>query len=457
MPISKAKILIIDNDIEVLTAAKLLIKRHAATVDIEKNPENIPFLVTNGNYDIILLDMNYTGNLHSEKEGLHWLDKILDIQPLAKVIMITSNSDIELAVQTIKAGAADFIMKPWDNEKLLNTLEKALEAPYMTSLEDPHSISKNERSSEAKAGHLPTFVANSAAMRELMQAVDRVADTDTRILILGENGTGKTQLAQQIHYRSRRSDRPFIAVDLGSVNEELFESELFGHSQEAVTDALSDQSGRLEAATGGTLFLDEIGSLSPTLQAKLITVLQEQKVTRVGSDKLIELDFRLICATNMPLEEMEANQSFRQNLYYGMNTIVLSIPPLRERPEDIKSLADFYLNTFARKYNRPVTHMDKDLIKDMMHYHWPGNIRELQHAMERAVILSSGQCLDADTMQLKNAEFPEESNPGLDLEEMERSMIKKTLKKHAGNIPATARELELSRAALYRRIEKYRI
>ncbi|ACT96037.1 sigma-54-dependent transcriptional regulator [Dyadobacter fermentans] len=454
MLLSEAKILIIDDDVDVLSAAKLLLKRHAKAVDIEKNPQKLPFLVTNGDYNLILLDMNFTRDVNSGREGFHWLDRILDINPAAKVIMITAYGDIEMAIRAIKAGAIDFVLKPWENDKLLATIATALEGGKDKVAPVAEEKTKDDPKKNSKAA-ADTIVATSDSMRQVLLTAERVASTDANVLILGENGTGKTQLARHVHQHSKRADKPFVAVDLGAISETLFESELFGHVKGAFTDAKEDRAGRFEEAKGGTIFLDEIGNLTLPLQAKLLTVIQERKVTRVGSNKPIALDVRLICATNMNIEKMVTDKTFRQDLLYRINTIELELPPLRDRPEDISALADYYLKQYAKKYNRPVNDISNALVKKMQQYNWPGNIRELQHAVERAVILSQEKTLQPDDLFLKSSAGQPATATGFDLEDMEKTMIIKALKRFNGNITDAARELGLSRAALYRRMEKY--
>ncbi|TDE18564.1 sigma-54-dependent transcriptional regulator [Dyadobacter psychrotolerans] len=456
MLLSEAKILIIDDDVDVLSAAKLLLKRHAKLVDIEKNPQKLPFLVTNNDYNLILLDMNFTRDVNSGREGFHWLDRILDINPKTKVIMITAYGDIEMAIRAIKAGATDFVLKPWENDKLLNTIEAALQSG--ASLLAATGTANEEKTKEDSKKGKPsadTIIASSDSMKQVLHTSERVAATDANVLVLGENGTGKTQLAKHIHQHSKRADKPFVTVDLGALSETLFESELFGHVKGAFTDAKEDRAGRFEEAKGGTIFLDEIGNLTLPLQAKLLTVIQERRVTRVGSNKPIPLDVRLICATNMNIEKMVEEKVFRQDLLYRINTIELDLPPLRERQEDIAVLADFYLKQFSKKYNRPVTDISSALIKKMQQYNWPGNIRELQHAIERAVILSQEKTLQPDDLFLKSSGGQASTATGFDLEDMEKTLIVKAMKRFNGNITDAARELGLSRAALYRRMEKY--
>lgn len=453
MQLSDAKILIIDDDVDVLSAAKLLLKRHAKLVDIEKNPQKLPFLVTNGDYNLILLDMNFTRDVNSGREGFHWLDRILDINPKMKVIMITAYGDIEMAIKAIKSGATDFVLKPWENDKLIATIETALQ----TNASGTGALVSDDKKEDNKKGKTgaDSIIASSDAMKQVLHTAERVAATDANVLILGENGTGKTQLAKHVHQHSKRMEKPFVTVDLGALSESLFESELFGHVKGAFTDAKEDRAGRFEEAKGGTIFLDEIGNLTLSLQAKLLTVIQERRVTRVGSNKPIPLDVRLICATNMNIEKMVEEKTFRQDLLYRINTIELDLPPLRDRPEDIAVLAEFYLKQFSKKYNRPVTDVSSALIKKMQQYNWPGNIRELQHAIERAVILSQEKTLQPDDLFLKSTGGQASTATGFDLEDMEKTLIIKAMKRFNGNITDAARELGLSRAALYRRMEKY--
>ncbi|AXE19637.1 sigma-54-dependent Fis family transcriptional regulator [Runella rosea] len=451
-----AKVLIVDDDVDVLSAAKLLLKRHFSQVDIEKNPQRIPFLVTNGNYDAILLDMNFTRDVISGKEGFDWLDRILDIDPLAVVVLFTAFGDVEMAVRAMKAGAMDFVLKPWENDKLLATMQAAVRKREENKAKvggSPGALAS--KPTPGKPMSQPNFVASSAVMQQLYATAERVAVTDATVLVLGENGTGKSDLAQLIHQKSNRADKPFVIVDLGAIPESLFESELFGHVKGAFTDAKEDRAGRFEEAHGGTLFLDEIGNLSLPMQAKLLTVLQNRTVTRVGSNKTKQIDVRIICATNQPIGQMVAERTFRQDLLYRINTIELRIPPLRERPEDIVPLTELFLKQYRHQYKRVVTALSAALIKQLQRYHWPGNVRELRSAVERAVILTQQNTLQPEDF-FQNA-FTETSQftETYQLEEMEKQLIVKAMKKYNGNITEVAKELGLSRQALYRRMEKY--
>lgn len=448
MSIQQGKILIVDDDTDVLRAARLLLKRHFAQVDFEKNPQKIPYLVTNFEYDVILLDMNFTRDLSSGKEGFEWLDRILDINPKATVVLFTAYGDVEMAVRAIKAGAVDFVLKPWENDKLLATMQTAVAA----------SQAKQEKKAGGATLHTDNvLIGDSPAMQEVLETVGRVAGTDANILILGENGTGKDLLARHIHALSMRKEKPIVPVDLGALSESLFESELFGHVKGAFTDARDDRAGRFEEAAGGTIFLDEIGNISIPFQAKLLTVLQNRQVTRVGSNKQLPIDVRLISATNKNIQQLAAAGQFRQDLLYRINTIEVHLPPLRERREDIVPLAEYFLGMYRKKYNRPVAFLHDTLITQLENYEWPGNIRELQHAIERAVILCQGKTLMPKDVFVKSTTSSEKLDTGFNLEDMERNMIAQALKQCNGNITDAARELGLSRAALYRRMEKYNL
>jgi len=441
------KILIVDDDMDVLRAARLLLKRHFEQVDFERNPQKIPYLVSNFDYDVILLDMNFTRDLSSGKEGFEWLDRILDLKPQSSVVMFTAYGDVEMAVRAIKAGATDFVLKPWENEKLLATMQAAFNKH--------RAATQKEKPSSNTDGELIT--GNSAAMQQVMDTVNRVAATDANILILGENGTGKDMLARHIHHLSQRNKQPFVSVDLGAISETLFESELFGHVKGAFTDAREDRNGRFEEANSGTIFLDEIGNISLPFQAKLLTVLQNRSVTKVGSNKTIPVDVRLICATNRHIQQMASQHLFRQDLLYRINTIEIQLPPLRERLEDIVPLAEHFLQLYRDKYKRTVSSLHESLVQQLKQYDWPGNIRELQHAIERAVILSQGKSLMPKDVFVKSPAKEQELDTGYNLEEMERTIITQAMKKVNGNITEAARELGLSRAALYRRLEKYNL
>jgi DNA-binding NtrC family response regulator len=451
------KILIVDDNEDLLKAAKMFLKRHFAQVDIEKNPEAIPGLMSHEDYDVILLDMNFTKDVVSGHEGYFWLEKILQLDPSAVVVLITAYGDVQMAVKAIKAGATDFVLKPWENEKLLATLYAAMKLRETKDEVQTLKVKNQEINKEINQKYAE-IIGQSALMQKIFQTIDRVAKTDANVLILGENGTGKELIARAIHKNSIRSQQNFVNVDLGSITETLFESELFGHKKGSFTDAKEDRAGRFELANGGTLFLDEIGNLSMPLQAKLLTAIQNKRVSRVGSNKDINIDLRLICATNMPLYEMVKENRFRQDLLYRINTIEIQLPSLRERFEDIPILANFFLKQYAEKYQKSVSKISDAAITRMHKHTWPGNIRELQHAIERAVILSNSTVLQPEDFNFNASPSKEEGQLSLDqfnLDEVEKLLIRKVLKKYNGNITQAANELGLTRSSLYRRLEKH--
>lgn len=451
------KILIVDDNEDLLKAARIHLKRHFAQVDTEKNPEALPSLMANEDYDVILLDMNFTKDVSSGSEGYYWLEKILELDPSAVVVLITAYGDVQMAVRAIKAGATDFVLKPWENEKLLATIYSAMRLRE-TRDEVQNLKIKNQEINQALNERYSEIIGQSATMRRIFQTIDRVAHTDANVLILGENGTGKELIARAIHRNSSRKQESFVTVDLGSITETLFESELFGHKKGAFTDAKEDRAGRFELANGGTLFLDEIGNLSMPLQAKLLTVIQNRRVSRVGSNKETPVDIRLICATNMPLYEMVKENRFRQDLLYRINTIEIEVPPLRERIEDIPVLANHFLKHYNARYEKSISKISDAALTRMHKHTWPGNIRELQHAIERAVILSNGNVLQPEDFNLSPVAGKEDGHLNLDaynLEEVEKLLIRKVLKKYNGNITQAASELGLTRSSLYRRLEKH--
>ncbi|HYG18012.1 MAG TPA: sigma-54 dependent transcriptional regulator [Ohtaekwangia sp.] len=444
----------IDDDEDVLLAAKMLLKKQAHHVIIEKNPKKIPFLLNNDSYDVILLDMNFSKDITSGKEGFYWLEQILSHDPNAVVIMITAFGDVEMAVRALKAGATDFILKPWQNEKLIATISTAIRLKQSYNEVDKLKKAK-EMLEEQISKPFSEIIGTSQPIRDVFTLIDKVARTDANVLILGENGTGKELIARAIHQRSLRKDNSFVAVDMGAITESLFESELFGHKKGAFTDAREDRPGRFELANGGTLFLDEIGNLNMSLQSKLLSVLQSRQVTRVGSNQVVSVDIRLICATNMPLHKMVLEGTFRQDLLYRINTVEIRVPPLCERIEDIPLLANHYLHYYARKYHKHVTNLAAEAMDKLKRYAWPGNIRELQHAIERAVIMTDSPTLQESDFLLSRALSSAPSNNTLNLDEVEKAAIARALQMHNGNISKAADELGLTRASLYRRMEKY--
>lgn len=444
----------IDDDEDVLLAAKMLLKKQSHHVIIEKNPNKIPFLLNNDTYDVILLDMNFSKDITSGKEGFYWLEQILERDPNAVVILITAFGDVEMAVRALKQGATDFILKPWQNEKLVATISTAIRLKKSYNQVDKLKKAK-EMLEEQISKPFGEIIGQSAAIRDVFALINKVAKTDANVLILGENGTGKELIARAIHQRSLRKDNSFVSVDMGAITETLFESELFGHKKGAFTDAREDRPGRFELASGGTLFLDEIGNLSMSLQSKLLSALQSRQVTRVGSNQPVAVDIRLICATNMPLNKMVQEGTFRQDLLYRINTVEIQVPPLSDRVEDIPLLAEHYLNYYAKKYHKPVTTIAPEAMDKLKRYAWPGNIRELQHAIERAVIMTDSPSLQETDFLFSRSLTSGPSANTLNLDEVEKAAVAKALQMHSGNISKAADELGLTRASLYRRMEKY--
>jgi two-component system response regulator HydG len=458
MPDKHGKILVVDDDEDILLAARLFLKQHFDLVHTEKKPDNIPIVLQNENYDVILLDMNFARDMTSGKEGFFWLNKILDIDPSAVVILITAYGDVEMAVKAIKAGATEFILKPWQNEKLLATISAAI------NLRQSRTEVDNLRSRQIQLSAdldqpFKDFIGVSHAMLTVFSTIEKVANTEANVLILGENGTGKELVARELHRQSLRANEVFITVDMGAITNTLFESELFGHTKGAFTDAKEDRAGRFEIASGGTLFLDEIGNLPLPLQAKLLTVLQNREVTRLGSNKARPIDIRLICATNRPIYEMVEKKDFRQDLLYRINTVEIPLPPLRDRQEDIPLLVDHFLQIYCKKYRVPTKRVNAATIKKLNKYHWPGNVRELQHAIERAIIMTDSTVLNPTDIFLPDREIKDQGIifENYNLEEEEKMLIRKAISKHGGNISKAAKELGLTRTSLYRRMEKYGI
>ena len=451
------KILVMDDNEDVLLAARLFLKQHAVLVHTEKDPNLLPSLLKNESYDIILLDMNYTRDVSSGQEGFYWLDRILQAEPAAVVILITAYGDVEMAVRAIKAGAVDFILKPWQNEKLLATLSAAMR--LRQSRAEVEQLRSQQRQLNADLDQqFHGIIGSSAAMNEVFSAVRKVAATEANVLILGENGTGKELVAREIHRQSNRAREVFISVDMGAIPETLFESELFGHMKGAFTDAREDRAGRFEIASGGSLFLDEIGNLSLASQAKLLSVLDSRQVTRVGSNRARPADIRLICATNKPIKAMVPRLEFREDLLYRINTVEICLPPLRERTGDVPLLARFYLDVYARKYQRNGLSIEGTTMAKLERYPWPGNVRELKHAIERAVIMAAEPVLHPSDFLLSPQQQPAAAGITLEscnLDTAEKSLIRRVLAKHDGNVTQAAKELGLTRGALYRRLEKH--
>ncbi len=451
-----ARILVVDDDPDILTAARLYLKQHLGMVDTEEDPSRIPQLMANQQYDAILLDMNFTRDITSGKEGFYWLKRILEIDPLAVVILITAFGDVDTAVRAIKEGASDFILKPWQNEKLLATITSAINLSRTRREADTLKNQKQQLSDDLDQP-FTDCIGDSPAMQQVFKTVEKVSGTDANVLILGENGTGKELIARAVHRHSLRRDNVFINVDMGAITETLFESQLFGHVKGAFTDAVEDRAGRFETATGGTLFLDEIGNLPLNLQAKLLSTLQTRHVVRVGSTREIAIDIRLVCATNMPLYQMVKEGSFRRDLLYRINTVEIHLPPLRERIGDIPQLVDHFLRQYATRYRKNIRGIQEGAMSRLTAYGWPGNVRELQHTLERAVIMADGTMLRPSDFLLSAEDQPcdELAFDSWDLENVEKTVVRKVLARHGGNVSHAAKELGLTRAALYRRMEKY--
>lgn len=440
-----ATILIVDDDRDVLTAARLLLRQHFDRVLTTQRPEDIERLIVTERIDVFLVDMNFAIGSNSGAEGLRWLGRILRADPDAVVVLMTAFGDLNTAVRAMREGAADFVLKPWQNEKLVATIGVAVALRQ----------SRATVNALSESAPTPEMVAAAPAMREVLRIVERVAPTEATVLIRGENGTGKELIAQSLHRQSARAGKVLVSVDLGAVSASLFESELFGHTKGAFTDASRDRAGRFRAAHGGTLFLDEIGNLPLELQAKLLRVIEQREVVPVGSDQASPVDARLIAATNRPLEQMVAAGEFREDLLYRLNTIEIALPPLRERLEDLPALAAHFSALHARKYRLPRKSLTDAALQLMRAHRWPGNVRELSQAVERALILGEGDTLDVADFRLGPPREPDRPDDALNLETNERRLIRLALEGADGNISHAATALGLTRAALYRRIEKF--
>ena len=450
-----ANILIVDDDRDVLETARMFLKQEFSNVQIEDAPGKIPSLLKLKAFDVILLDMNFRKGVNDGEEGFYWLDQIIKTDPDAVVILITAYGEVDLAVKAMKNGAVDFVLKPWKNQKLLATIMAAFQLRQSKKEVEKLKVTQ-EKLADVIDQPYQDFIGDSPAIQRVHEIISRVADTDASVLILGENGTGKELVARALHRQSSRKHKVFISVDLGAISETLFESELFGHVKGAFTDAKQDKPGRFEIASGGTIFLDEIGNLSPALQAKLLTVLQQKKIQRVGSNVEIPVDFRLIAATNMNLHEMVYERKFRQDLLYRINTVEIRVPSLRERIEDIPLLLDYFLQRYALKYKRNGVRVEKAVVNKLKKYSWPGNIRELQHAVERALILNDGKVIhSADVLISEMNPLPKKDSSPMTLDEMEKQFIQQTMMDHGGNVTDTARTLGMTRTALYRRMRKH--
>lgn len=451
---TKGKILIVDDNEDVLFALNLLLEPYMEKVKVTTQPSRIEHFMKTFEPDVILLDMNFRRDAISGEEGFDCLERILAIDPQAVVLFMTAYADTEKAVRAIKAGAIDFIPKPWEKEKMLATLSSAVQ--LRQSRCEVKQLKERVEVLSGQGDDLPEMIGQSEVMQDVFRTIRKLSDTDANILILGENGTGKDLVARSLRFFSPRQQASFVTIDLGSVPETLFESELFGYEKGAFTDARKAKAGRMEIASGGTLFLDEIGNLSLQMQSKLLTAIEKRQISRLGSTSVIPIDVRLICATNANILEMVKKGEFRQDLLYRINTIEIHIPPLRERGEDILLLADHFLKKYAHKYKKDIQSLSKDAKQKLMHYHWPGNVRELQHAIERAVIIANTNTLKAENFMLTVQEETKESvlDETLNLVELERLAIDRAMKRCGGNVSSAAELLGITRFALYRKIGK---
>jgi DNA-binding NtrC family response regulator len=448
-------ILIVEDDEHVVLTTRMILKQYFENIDSLSSPKTLETKLRQQDYDVILLDMNFSAGITSGNEGLFWLGRIHTLSPLTQVVLQTAYGDIDLAVKSIKEGAVDFLAKPWDKEKLVTTMLNAYQQSKARK-ENRDLKSKQKAMQQLLSQNNRPFIAQSQVMKIVLQTIEQVAVTDANVLILGENGTGKEMVAHAIHNQSPRAEEPFISVDLGAIPASLFESEMFGHEKGAFTDAKEKRIGKFELAHKGTLFLDEVGNLSPELQVKLLTVLQRRKVSRVGSNEVIDVDVRIICATNAPLGDLVRNGTYRSDLYYRINTVEINLPPLRERKDDIPLLFQHYFEEFTKRYHK-VLSVDESLIPRLAKYKWPGNIRELQHAIERAVILCTQPELTFQNFQLQSSSEDEVDVRSLNLSEVERDIIRQALKKFNGNLTKAAEELGIGRTTLYRKLEEYGI
>jgi len=449
-------ILIVDDDNDVLYTARLILRDLFGKVDTLNRSALIPEFLKSSKYDVIILDMNFTRGNTSGKEGLEWLGRILRLDPDVCVITTTAYGEISLAVQTMKEGAMDFLIKPWNKDQLICAVQRAM-ALRSEKQDVKKTKSKNPGTlSPGKIRH-PGIISRSPVMVKVLETIKTVAPTTANILIMGENGTGKELAAWALHNESMRKNNEFIHVDLGAIPETLFEAELFGHTRGAFTDAREEREGRFETASGGTLFLDEIGNLSLPLQAKILTAIQNREVVRIGSNKPIPIDVRLISATNMPLYEMADSFQFRQDLLYRINTVEITLPPLRERREDISLISEYYLELFSEQYYKQGIVMLDETIQKLKEYHWPGNIRELAHAIERAVILCKNETLRPEdfTFKTKSAPVTTTDEPSVRVEDYEKKAISAAMIKHNGNLSKAAEEIGIARSTLYRKIARF--
>lgn len=450
MNLKNASVLVVDDDTDVLTAVKMLLKTEVKDITTEKNPENIRALFAEKKFDLMLLDMNFNSSINTGNEGIFWLKKVKEMNKDMAVIMITAYGDIDLAVRSLKEGATDFIVKPWHNERLVSTITDILK-------KKAGGVPAAKATTDSVIGS--QLLGSSEVMQEIFYKIEKIGPTDANVLILGENGTGKELVAQAIHQKSVRAKNTFVKVDVGALTDSLFESELFGHKKGAFTDAREDRTGRFEEASGGTLFLDEIGNISLQQQAKLLSVLQNRQVIKVGSNQPVPADIRLICATNATLQQLADEKKFRKDLVYRINTVEITLPPLRSRGNDVVLLAKHFIRLYANKYFKPQLEAGNDLFSKLQQHPFPGNVRELQYVIERAVIMSDGNVLRAADILFSPIEtIPvADEKPVSNLSALEKNTILRVIEKNSGNISRAAKELGITRTALYRRLSKYDI
>lgn len=448
MTVAKGSILIVDDDIDILETARMFLKQYFTHIDISQDPTIIPERISRVAYDVILLDMNFRKGRNDGEEGFYWLQRILEYNPDAVIILITAYGEVDLAVKAIKEGATDFVLKPWKNQKLLATVMAG-----WNLMRSKKEVTRLKETNQRIQHFQPAgILGDSPQMKQVIERIARVADTDANVLIQGENGTGKELVAKALHTQSSRKDMPFIKVDLGAVPESLFEAELFGHKKGAFTDAKEDRSGSLELANGGTLFLDEIANISAGSQAKLLSVLEGRHVRPLGSTEDTPIDVRLVVATNASLPDMVEEGSFRQDLLFRINTIDITLPPLRTRTGDIKLLYDHFFQLYTQKYGKVLKNTTQSVLTSLENYPWPGNVRELQHAVERAVILARDKIRLEDL--IADSVSQTHGKPRT-LDEMERQFLIDSLEENGGNVTQTARKIGLTRTAMYRRLKKY--
>jgi DNA-binding NtrC family response regulator len=451
------KLLIVDDHKQVLKALIQLLEPEFESITGLSNPNQMLSLINGEEFDVILLDMNFSAGVHTGNEGIYWLNRILKTDSSAVVVMITAYADVNLAVRAIKEGATDFVVKPWDNNKLITTLQAAFKL-RQSKVENKKLRDRQKQLNKGILKQAGPLIGNSSSMEQVLKVMKKVARTDADVLVIGENGTGKELIVKDIHNNSRRADEAFISIDVGTITETLFESEMFGHVKGAFTDAREDKTGWFETAAGGTLFLDEIGNLSLSMQSKLLTAIQNRVICKVGSKTPIPFDIRLICATNKNLEEMVLKNLFREDLYYRINTIVIEIPPLRERGEDIVLLAEHFLKEYALKYEKFYLKFSSKTLDKLMKYSWPGNVRELRHTVEKAVILCDSDVLTPDDFILSVPAQPtNQSGKPSTFAEIEKQAVQTALRNNNGNVQKAARELGLARQTMYNKMGKYNL